>query len=222
MWHIFTKPSLWNQVENLCQGGTFLRLKPKPGGSIGRLDVAWMGHKNADRFTRAEARRSVSPTVPHAESRATVGSSSLARCFLQEILLGQGPSCWPWSLLCGGNAPGWRCSTRSAGWAPYSWITNTEHSQLWAHWLSFSISVISPGLLKRSEPDSSRPLPQVVAKLQDPIVQRQRDEISLSVRFLAVVEDQTVGIVGHENHRHADFLTEGKAQKKKKLNTRIF
>lgn len=61
-------------------------------------------------------------------------------------------------------------------------------------------------VIKWTEPDNSRAFPQIVAELQEAVVQGQRDEVSLSVRLLSVVEDQTVWVVGHENHRHADFL----------------
>lgn len=45
-------------------------------------------------------------------------------------------------------------------------------------------------------------------------MQGQRDEVSFSVRLLAVVEDQAVGVVGHENHGHAELLTVNAAQSK--------
>lgn len=63
-------------------------------------------------------------------------------------------------------------------------------------------------------PDGSRSLAQVVAELQDPFIKGQRDEVSFSIRFLAVVEDQTVRVVGHEDHCHADLLTGWKHKKK--------
>lgn len=65
---------------------------------------------------------------------------------------------------------------------------------------------VKPSPRRRCTPDGSGSLSQVVAEFQDAIVERQRDEVSFSVGFLPVVEDQTVGVVGHENHCHAELL----------------
>lgn len=56
-------------------------------------------------------------------------------------------------------------------------------------------------------PDGSRSFAQVIAELKDPVIEGQGDEVALSVWFLTVVEDQTVGVIGHENHCHAELLT---------------
>lgn len=56
-------------------------------------------------------------------------------------------------------------------------------------------------------PDGCGSLPQVVAKLQDPVVEGEGDEVTFPIWLLAIVEDQTVGVVCHENYCHADLLT---------------
>lgn len=70
-------------------------------------------------------------------------------------------------------------------------------------------------------PDGSGSLPQIIAKLQDPVMEGQRDEVPFPIWLLAIVEDQTVGIVGHENYCHADLLTADTAQEVKKWNLRF-
>lgn len=61
-------------------------------------------------------------------------------------------------------------------------------------------------LLFLSSPDGGGAFAQVVAELQDPLVEGQRDEVAPAVRLLAVVEDHPVGVVGHEGDDDADFL----------------
>lgn len=63
---------------------------------------------------------------------------------------------------------------------------------------------MTPGL-----PDDGRALAEVVAELQDAVVERQGDEVALAVVLLAVVEDHAVGVVGQEDHRDADLLPAG-------------
>lgn len=63
---------------------------------------------------------------------------------------------------------------------------------------------MTPGL-----PDDGRALAEVVAELQDAVVERQGDEVALAVVLLAVVEDHAVGVVGQEDHREADLLPAG-------------
>lgn len=69
------------------------------------------------------------PCMLNAKKKKNISSSLLACSFLPVPPHGQGPSCSPWSLLCGWTAPGWWCSTRSAGLVPYSWITKTQVCQ---------------------------------------------------------------------------------------------
>lgn len=57
-----------------------------------------------------------------------------------------------------------------------------------------------------SSPDGGGAFAQVVAELQDPLVEGQRDEVTPAVRLLAVVEDHPVGVVGHEGDGDADLL----------------
>lgn len=131
--------------------------------------------------------------------------------------LGLGPSCSPWSLPCGWSALSWWCSTHSAGLVPCSlnyrtwrWVIHVEE------WGMAGTRFDHTGFTRLSFkndswfsdwPDGRGSLPQIIAKLQDPITEGQRDEVPFPVRLLAIVEDQTVGIVGHENHCHADLLT---------------
>lgn len=49
----------------------------------------------------------------------------------------------------------------------------------------------------------------------------QGDEVPFPIGLLAIVEDQTVGVVGHENDCHADLLTADTAQEAKKWNLRF-
>lgn len=57
-----------------------------------------------------------------------------------------------------------------------------------------------------SSPDGGGTFAQVIAELQDPLVEGQRDEVAPAVGLLAVVEDHAVGVVGHESDRQADLL----------------
>lgn len=57
-----------------------------------------------------------------------------------------------------------------------------------------------------SSPDGGGAFAQVVAELQDPLVEGQRDEVAPAVGLLAVVEDHPVGVVGHEGDADADLL----------------
>lgn len=61
-----------------------------------------------------------------------------------------------------------------------------------------------------SSPDGGGAFAQVVAELQDPLVEGQRDEVAPAVGLLAVVEDHPVGVVGHEGDGHADLLPSGR------------
>lgn len=70
-----------------------------------------------------------------------------------------------------------------------------------------NLQVLQMSFSKPTEPDNSRSLSQIVAKLQEALFQGQRDEVPISVRLLPVVEDQTIGVIGHKNQRHAEFLT---------------
>lgn len=163
----------------------------------------------------------------NSKKKKTTKKTSTVDCSSPVPPLGRGPSCSPWSLPCGWSALGWWCSTHSAGLVPGSlnyitwrWVIHVEERGMagtrFDHTgftrLSFKNDTLSDW------PDGRGSLPQIIAKLQDPITEGQRDEVPFPVGLLAIVEDQTVGIVGHENHCHADLLTAETAQEVKKWN----
>ena len=61
-------------------------------------------------------------------------------------------------------------------------------------------------------PDDGGALAQVIAELQDAVVEGEGDEVTFAVRLLAAVEDHAVGVIGHEHHCHADLLAADKTQ----------
>lgn len=69
-----------------------------------------------------------------------------------------------------------------------------------------SVPGLSPRRTREGTPDDGSPLAQVIAELQEAVLQRQGHKVPLAVCLLPVVEEQTAGAACQEHHFQSHLL----------------